>query len=222
MNKAQIEILEKNLNIKLSEEKIKMFEKYMTFFLEKNAHTNLISKNDEKLLFEKHIFDSLAIDKFMKTQKLDGLNRLLDIGTGGGFPSVPISILYENLNVFPLDSIAKKINIIEEIKTELDLKNLYPMCDRAENLQLKKNPKKYDYVTTRAVAPVEAILKYAMVNLKTGGYFVAYKSKKAMDELKEADKTMKRLGAKVVEIIEYTLPMEELYERNLIVFKKIK
>lgn len=222
MNKAQIEILEKNLNIKLSEEKIKMFEKYMTFFLEKNAHTNLISKNDEKLLFEKHIFDSLAIDKFMKTQKLDGLNRLLDIGTGGGFPSVPISILYENLNVFPLDSIAKKINIIEEIKTELDLKNLYPMCDRAENLQLKKNPKKYDYVTTRAVAPVEAILKYAMVNLKTGGYFVAYKSKKAMDELKEADKTMKRLGAKVVEIIEYTLPMAELYERNLIVFKKIK
>lgn len=222
MNKAQIEILEKNLNIKLSEEKIKMFEKYMTFFLEKNAHTNLISKNDEKLLFEKHIFDSLAIDKFMKTQNLEGLNRLLDIGTGGGFPSVPISILYENLNVFPLDSIAKKINIIEEIKTELDLKNLYPMCDRAENLQLKKNPKKYDYVTTRAVAPVEAILKYAMVNLKTGGYFVAYKSKKAMDELKEADKTMKRLGAKVVEIIEYTLPMEELYERNLIVFKKIK
>jgi len=222
MNKEQIEILKKNLYIKLSEEKIEIFEKYMAFFLEKNAHTNLISKNDAKLLFEKHIFDSLAIDKFMKTQKLENSPRLLDIGTGGGFPSIPIAILYEELNVFPLDSITKKINIIEEIKTELDLKNLYPMCDRAENLQLKKNPKKYDYVTTRAVATVESILKYAMVNLKTGGHFVAYKSKKAMDELKEADKTMKRLGAKVVDIIEYTLPMEELYERNLIVFKKIK
>jgi len=220
MNKTQLEILENALDISLSDKQIEKFEQYIKFFLEKNSHTNLISKNDEKLLFEKHIFDSLAIDKFMKTQKLEGLPRLLDIGTGGGFPSVPIAILYENLNVFPLDSITKKINIIEEIKTELDLKNLYPMCDRAENLQLKRNAKKYDYVTTRAVAPVEAILKYAMVNLKPGGHFIAYKSKKAMDELKEADKTMKRLGAKVVEIIEYTLPMDELYERNLIVFKK--
>jgi len=220
MNKTQIEILQNALDIELNEEKIKKFEQYMKFFLEKNTHTNLISKNDEKLLFEKHIFDSLAIHKFFKTQSDKASKSLLDIGTGGGFPAVPMSILYEDINIYPLDSITKKINIIEEFKTELDLKNLFPTCERAENLQLNRNAKKYDFVTTRAVATLESILKYAIVNLKHEGYFIAYKSKKAMDELKDAEKTMKRLGAKVVDIIEYTLPLEELYERNLIIFKK--
>jgi len=220
MNKEQLSILESNLGINLSEEQVNLFKKYMELFLEKNSHTNLISKNDAKLLFEKHIFDSLAIHKFMKYREIKASAALLDIGTGGGFPSIPLAILYEELNVFPLDSITKKINIIEELKTELELKNIFPMCDRAENLQLNRNAKKYDYVTTRAVAPIEAIIKYAMVNLKSGGHFIAYKSKKAMTELKEAEKTTKRLGAKVVEIIEYTLPLEELYERNLIIFEK--
>ena len=220
MNKEQIDILKNTLDIDLSEEKIALFKKYTELFLEKNTHTNLISKNDAKLLFEKHIFDSLAIHKFFKAKEIKEGAGLLDIGTGGGFPSIPLAILYNELNVYPLDSITKKINIIEELKTELDLKNLFPKCERAENLQLNRNAKKYDYVTTRAVATIESIIKYAFVNLKPGGLFIAYKSKKAMAELKEAEKTMKRLGIKVVEIIEYTLPMEELYERNLIIFKK--
>jgi len=220
MNNEQKEILKNVLDIDLSDEKAKIFELYVNFFLEKNSHTNLISKNDEKLLFEKHIFDSLSINKFFKTKKDKGLIRLLDIGTGGGFPSVPLAILYDNINVFANDSIKKKIKIIEELKVELDLKNLFTICDRAENLQLKNNPKSYDLVTTRAVAPLEVILKYAMVNLKSGGFFIAYKSKKALDELKDAEKTIKRLGLKMVDIIEYTLPLEEVYERNLIIFKK--
>lgn len=220
MNNEQIEILKASLNIELSEEKVELFKKYTDLFLEKNSHTNLISKNDAKLLFEKHIFDSLAIHKFLSDKKSEGLQRLLDVGTGGGFPSVPIAILYENINVFALDSIKKKINIIEELKNELELKNLFTLCDRVENLQLKNNRKSFDYVTTRAVAPLDTILKYAIPNLKSGGYFVAYKSKRALDELKDAERTIKLLGVKMVDIIEYTLPLEEVYERNLIIFKK--
>lgn len=220
MNNTQIEILKTALDIDLTEQKTKTFDAYVKAFLEKNSHTNLISKNDAKLLFEKHIFDSLAINKFLKTLKETKMIRLLDVGTGGGFPSVPLAILYEDMHIFALDSIKKKINIIEELKLELDLNNLYTICDRAENLQLKNNPKSYDMVTTRAVAPIETILKYAVVNLKSGGYFIAYKSKKALDELKEAEKTIKRLGVKMVDIIEYTLPLEEVYGRNLIIFQK--
>lgn len=220
MNETQIKSLKDFLDIDLSQNKIEIFEKYKKIFLEKNSHTNLISKNDAKLLFEKHIFDSLAINKFFSKQKATGVDNLLDIGTGGGFPSVPIAISYENINVFAIDSIKKKINIIEEIKNELELKNLFPICDRVENIDKKNYPEKYDYITTRAVAPIDLILKYAIPNLKSGGYFIAYKSKNALNELKDAQKTIKRLGIKMTDIIEYTLPLEETHERNLIIFQK--
>lgn len=220
MNKIRMEILKSALDMDLNDKKAEIFKNYMQFFLEKNSHTNLISKNDENLLFEKHIFDSLAIHKFLKDKEDEDLKRLLDIGTGGGFPSVPIAIYYDKMNIFALDSIRKKINLMEELKTELELTNLFPICDRAENLPLKSNRKAFDYVTTRAVAPLEAILKYAIPNLKPEGYFIAYKSKRAMEELKEAERTIKLLGVEMVDIIEYKLPLEEIYERNLIIFRK--
>lgn len=202
----------KQINIVLDKNKIEIFDKYMSIFLDKNSKINLISKNDEKFLFEKHIFDSLAINLFLKLKKGQ---TLLDIGTGGGFPSVPLAILYDNLDVYPLDSIKKKINVIEELKQELDLKNLHPICNRVENIN-----EKFDYVTTRAVATLDTVLKYAAARLNKGGYFIAYKSKKAVDELKDAQKTINSAGVKMIDIIEYTLPLEEIHERNLIIFQK--
>lgn len=208
--------------IDLSDEKIELLQKYMKFFLEKNAVTNLISKNDAKLLFEKHIFDSLAIAKVIKPLKLkhDKQMRLLDIGTGGGFPAVPIAICYDSINVFALDSIRKKINIIEEIKQEFDLKNLFPICDRVENLNNKSNQKKYEHITSRAVAPLEVILKYAAPYLAPSGVFVAYKSKKVQEEIEQAQGALKLTKTKVVEVIQYDLPLPENFERNLVVIKK--
>lgn len=208
------------LDIELSEDQAEIFSEYEKIFLEKNSYTNLISKNDEKFLFEKHIFDSLALNKFFKKIPHNNPENLLDFGTGGGFPAVPLSILYRDINVFAVDSIKKKIKIIEELKNELKLGNLFPICDRVENLKSKNNLANFEYATSRAVAPMDLILKYAMPNLKSGGYFIAYKSKKALEEINEAEKTLKRLGGEVVDIIEYTLPLDEVYERNLIVVKK--
>lgn len=230
MDKLKIKSLEL-LNIFLDENKQEIFDNYARIFLKKNSRLNLISKNDEKFLFEKHIFDSLAINLFrgkcdlgstiLPLPLIEGVGRgnekqtLLDIGAGGGFPSVPIAILYEHINVYPLDSIRKKINAIEEIKNELNLKNLFPICDRVENIT-----QKFDYVSTRAVAPLKTVLKYTIPLLKKGGYFIAYKSKKASDELKDAESIIKSSGIKLIDIIEYTLPLEEIYERNLVIFKK--
>ena len=212
MKKYQAENLEKYLDIRLNEEKIELFNKYSDLFLKKNIYINLISKNDEKFLFEKHIFDSLAINKFMHPKHDE---QLLDIGTGGGFPSIPIAIYYDSLNIYPIDSIKKKINVIEEIKNELKLKNLFPICDRAENINTK-----YDYVTARAVASLDIILKYAIPKLKKNGYFIAYKSQKVCEEIKNAEKIIKKLNIKLIDVIEYNLPLEDVHQRNLIIFQK--
>lgn len=216
MNNKQIQELKQLLDINLDENKIALFEKFEVIFLKKNAHTNLISRNDEKYLFEKHIFDSIAINKVINKYKLEITDKtILDIGTGGGFPAIPISIMYEELKIYPVDSIRKKIKIIEEIKFELNLNNIFPICDRVENLN-----EKFDFVTTRAVSTLDTVVKYAAAKLKKDGYFIAYKSKKATEELKEAQKSIKSQGLKMIDIIEYSLPTEEKHERNLIIFQK--
>lgn len=190
----------------------KDFTKYKEAFLEQNARLNLISKNDEKFLFEKHIYDSLAIKLFFDKYKILSGN-LLDIGCGGGFPCVPIAIEFPEFNITGIDSIRKKINAINEIKDNLGLTNLATICDRVETI---KNSK-YDIITSRAVADLGKICEYALPLLKKDGYFVAYKSKKALEEIEGAKKTLNKYKAKVCEIITYNLPLEEVYERNLVI-----
>lgn len=140
------------------------FTKYIEVFLQKNAKLNLISKNDEKLLFEKHIYDSLGIKLFFEKYNITA-GDILDIGCGGGFPCVPIAIEFPEFNVTGIDSIRKKINAINEIKEELMLTNLTTICDRVENIKNKK----FDVITSRAVADLSKICEYALPLLKAGG-----------------------------------------------------
>ena len=191
------------------------FTTYREAFLAQNEKHNLISKNDEKLLWEKHIYDSLAIKIFLDKYKITQAS-VLDIGCGGGFPCVPIAIEFSNLNITGLDSIRKKINSVTEIRDELKLKNLELICDRAENLKNKK----FDLVVSRAVADLAKISEYALPLVKKGGFFIAYKSKKALEEIENAKPILKKLNSEIIDILEYTLPLEEIYERNLICIKK--
>lgn len=188
------------------------FTKYKEVFLEQNSKLNLISKNDEKYLFEKHIYDSLAIKLFFNKFGIKAGN-ILDIGCGGGFPCVPIAIEYPEFSIVGIDSIRKKINAINEMKIGLGLNNLETICDRVENIKNKK----FDIITSRAVADLGKICEYALPLLKKDGYFVAYKSKKALAEIENAANVLKKYNAKIQEIITYNLPLDEIYERNLIV-----
>ena len=188
------------------------FEDYIKVFLEQNSKLNLISKNDEKFLWEKHIFDSLAISKVF--EKFPKGKTLLDIGTGGGFPSVPAAIVYPEIEVFALDSIRKKINAIENMKAALNLQNLHTICERAENLD-----RKFDIITSRAVAPLKIISSYAAPLLEKSGYFIAFKSRRADEEIHEAQAVLKKFKLEIADIIEYELPLTENYIRNLIVIK---
>lgn len=191
------------------------YEEYMKIFLEENSKVNLISKNDEKYLWEKHVFDSLAIENFFEKFDTSKIKNILDIGTGGGFPSIPIAITYPHLKVTALDSIAKKIRAVQTIKDKLNIENLEPICTRVENLDAK-----FDMITSRAVSSLKNICEYALPKLKKGGYFVAYKSRKTPQEIEEANSILKKYNSKIVDIIEYSLPLEENHERNLIVILK--
>ena len=192
------------------------FSEYKNYFLEENSKRNLISKNDEKFLYEKHIYDSLSIKLFFEKYNIKNAN-ILDIGCGGGFPCLPIAIEFPQMKITGIDSIAKKINSVQNISNKLNLNNIKLITGRAEQLQNYK----YDIVVSRAVADMKKISEYALPLLKKGGFFIAYKSRKINDELDQAKDILKKYNSKVIEIIEYKLPLEEIYERYLVCIKKL-
>ena len=192
------------------------FTKYKKAFLEENSKHNLISKNDEKFLYEKHIYDSLGIKLFLEKYNIKKA-EVLDIGCGGGFPCVPIAIEFPELNILGVDSIRKKIASVQTIKEKLNLNNLELIADRVENLEEKK----FDIVVSRAVADMAKISDYALPLIKKGGFFVAYKSKKALEEIEGAKSVLKKHKADIIDILQYKLPLEEVYERYLVCVKKL-
>ena len=192
------------------------FTNYKEAFLEENSKHNLISKNDEKFLYEKHIYDSLGIKLFFRKYNITKAN-ILDIGCGGGFPCLPIAIEYPDMNIIGVDSIRKKIASVSAIKEKLNLKNLELIADRVENL----NDNNFDIVVSRAVAEMSKICEYALPKLKKNGYFIAYKSKKALEEIEAAKSVLKKYNAEIIDIMQYQLPLEEIYERYLVCVKKL-
>ena len=214
---SRLEILKEKLNLELNNETVEFFQKYTKLFLEYNSHTNLMSKNDEKVLFEKHIFDSLALYLFLKDKKI---KNMLDIGTGGGFPSLPIAIAFPQIQIYALDSIQKKLNFIEIVKKELNLKNIQTLCQRAEQTE-NAQKKSFDLVTCRAVSALKNLFPYVIPYIKENGFFVSFKSKNYRNELDEAENIIKKLNFKLFDIIDYNLPLEENFERKFLIFKKL-
>ena len=208
------------LNLNINDKKRKILENFSQIFVEYNTKLNLISKNEIQFLFPKHIFDSLSFNLFYEKYINNDCNiNLLDIGTGGGFPSIPIAIVYDNVKITAIDSTAKKINTVKKIVENLALANIEPICNRIENMDKKY---KYDVVVSRAMAELRIILEYAIPYVKTGGYFVAYKSVKAEDEILRAGNALKLLNAKIVDKLDYELPISEKNRRVLLIIKKLK
>lgn len=228
MDEKQFELIEKLINKDLTKLQIEQLKNFEQLFKIYNSHTNLMSQNDEKVLFEKHIYDSLSSALFFSkylshrindSHKEDGI-KLLDVGTGGGFPAIPLSVIYPDMQIFAVDSIAKKIGFIELVQKELRLDNLHPICKRVENLK-PEDRDSFDVVTSRAVAPLNTLLEYTIPFVKTGAFFVAFKARNASLELEQANTAMKVLSCNFVESISYELPLEEDFTRELLVFKKL-
>ena len=192
------------------------FKEYEKLFLEQNSKINLISKNEEKYLYEKHIYDSLGIKLFFEKYNYIP-KKLLDIGTGGGFPSLPIAIEYPKIKVTGIDSTGKKIRAVTEIAEKLGLKNIELINDRVENLKNRS----FDVVTSRAVAKIDKLVEYAYPLLSKGGYIVLYKSRGVNEEINSAKNIIRRFHLKIEPQIEYKLPLEEDYTRVLVILRKV-
>ncbi len=206
------------LGLKVTKTAQTRFNDFIKVFDIFNSHTNLVSKNDRECFFEKHIYDSLAMNLFLKKNDINNF-KMLDIGTGGGFPSIPLGVFYDKAEILAIDPISKKIGFVDMAKKELMLTHLTAASKRVEDLK-ESDKESFDIVTSRAVAQLNTLLEYGIPFLKVGGYFVAYKSQNSDIEIENAQNALKVLNAKVVDRIDYKLPNLEDHNRQLIIIQK--
>lgn len=205
----------KKNNIEFKEDKLELLYKYMEGILEWNEKINVTSITDEKMFIVKHFLDSLTVMPFIKEKK-----SLIDIGTGAGFPGIPLNIMCEGKKITLIDSINKKLNIIRDLSEKLNLINLEIIHTRAEDLAIKKEYReKYDIATTRAVSNISTILEYMLPFLNKGGIAICMKGPNYKDELENSKKAIEVLGGNLKEI--KTIKINE-DERNLIIIEKVK
>ena len=199
-----------------TKESIDKFQDFSAFLREYNQKVNLTAITDEEGVKEKHFLDSARGVKFFPENA-----RVAEIGSGGGFPSVPLCFLREDIHVTQIESVGKKCNFLSEVKTRYGL-NTEVVCARAEDVG--KNPKtreSFDAVTARAVANLSTLLEYCLPLVKVGGVFVCYKGSfsQTEEELSAAQNALKVLGGKVEEKRTFTLPSGD--ERMMLIIKKV-
>ena len=215
MNKEQfINEIEK-LGIEVNDEKLNKLNRYYELLVEWNEKINLTAITDEEEVYLKHFYDSLTL---IKAFDLNKKIKLCDVGTGAGFPGLALKILFDNLEITLVDALNKRINFLNMVIKELNLKNIIAIHDRAENFS-KNNIEKFDLVTSRAVAKLNILDEICIPMLKIGGYFIAMKAN-IDGELDNSKKSIKILNSKLENIITFNLPIEKSI-RNLVIIKKV-
>lgn len=210
------EDVRKHFGILLTNEQMNQFETYYEKLIEYNKHTNLTRITIKDEVYYKHFYDSLTLTSFIN--KKDG--KILDMGSGAGFPSIPLKIIFKDLKVTIVDSLNKRIVFLKELVKELNLKYVNLIHDRAENFSLK-NKQKFDYVTARALGKLNLILEMGIPALKVNAKFLAMKGKDGFNELNESLNALKVLNSKVINQMELELP-KNYGKRSIIVIEKQK
>lgn len=204
------------LNIEATEQNLKDLDRYKDLLIEYNKKFNLTAIKTEEEIYLKHFYDSLTL-----TQAVD-LNqnlKLLDIGTGAGFPGLVLKIFYPDLEIILLDSNHKKIMFLETVIKELNLKKITCINLRAENLP-KEYREYFDIVTSRAVSALPVLCELSIPYLKVDGLFIAMKGD-SEEEIKKSSKILEQLDSKIIDVKRFNLPIESS-NRSLVVIKKLK
>lgn len=205
------------INIELDKNQIEKFYKYMDLLIEWNEKINLTAITNRKDIIVKHFIDSLTIQRY-----LGNAVNIIDVGTGAGFPGIPIKIINPNLKVVLVDSLNKRINFLQEVIKKLNLDNIEVIHARAEDLgQNKKYRETFDIVTSRAVANMSVLSEYLLPLARVNGKCICMKGSDIEEELENSKYAINLLGGKIEQVDKFELSNERI-GRNIIIVKKLK
>lgn len=210
----------KEINLSLTQQQMDQFYQYYELLVEWNKVMNLTTIIEMEDVITKHFIDSISLIKINDTFGSTP-STIIDVGTGAGFPGIPLKIVFPELNITLLDSLNKRVKFLNEVVAQLQLKNITAIHGRAEDYgKDKKYREQFDYCVSRAVANISTLSEYCVPFIKVGGSFISYKSGKIDEELESGKKAISTLGAKLEDIVKFQLPGTDA-ERSFVVIKKI-
>lgn len=213
----EFKIMAQKMQIQIEEEKIKKFYDYMLLIQEWNEKINLTAITEPKEIIIKHFIDSLTI-----ASQINKNTKIIDIGTGAGFPGIPLKIYNDSINITLLDSLNKRTLFLKEVADKLNLQGVEIIHGRAEDFaQDVKYREKYDIAVSRAVAPLNILLEYLTPYVKVNGNMIAMKGTNATEEINDSENALKQLNSTIEETKKMYLPNEN-GERYIITIRKDK
>ena len=206
-------------NININEEKLDKFKRYSDLIREWNEKINLTAITDEDGIIKKHFIDSISV---LESNTIKNGMKIIDIGTGAGFPGIPLKIIMPDSEILLLDSLNKRINFLNETISILGLKGIKAVHYRAEELAKKPEYReKYDIAVSRAVANMTVLSELCVPFVKIGGYFIAMKGPSSEDEIEESKTAIYILGGKIKNVVETSMLQPDMNHR-LVIVEKIK
>lgn len=206
-----------DLNIDLTEKQIEQFLKYYEILVETNKVMNLTAITEFDEVIEKHFLDSLSL---VRVFDLNRNVKILDLGTGAGFPGIPLKITFPEIDIVLADSLNKRVKFLNEVVETLQLKQVEMVHGRAEELaKNKKYREQFDLCTSRAVANLSSLSEYCIPFVKEGGRFISYKSGEIEEEVDQAKRAIHVLGGKLDQVYKFDLHEQK---RSFVIIEKVK